>query len=290
MTLLWVEPMKLKAVAKRFDLTPMWDAYTGQKLKAKCQVTAWDSPRRDGLTTVRRTLSMARGAQLPTRGAVVIGGDAWIVARDPSPDTFGYDVVRMGYVAQQAHIGKVGQTADVLDGTAKEVFLSRVWVKDVKDITTTSEAQGQYYVYFTEGEPVKQGQFLFIDGLWHICRNILTSAAGFMVAECNELEPDCVIDVHLVTQGRYNPITERHEQAAPEVLKGILLGWRDDYVHELASAAKEQVGDVRIRFRAGDSGSLKMTSRMTHDGDEWQVVSMTERNDGSVSVVWRRVK
>lgn len=282
--------MKLKAVARRFDLTPMWDVYTGQKLKAKCQVTAWDSPRRDGLTTVRRTLSMAYGAQLPARGAVVIGGDAWIVARDPSPDTFGYDVVRMGYVAQQAHIGKVGRTADVLDGTAKEVFLSRVWVKDVKDITTTSEAQGQYYIYFTEGEPVEQGQFLFIDGLWHICRNILTSAAGFFVAECNELEPDCVIDVPLVTQGRYNPITEQHEPAAPEVLKGILLGWRDDYVHELASAAKEQVGDIRIRFRAGDSGSLKLTSRMTHDGDEWQVVSMTERNDGSMSVVWRRVK
>ena len=43
--------MDLVAVSRRFDMTPLWDAYTGEKLSATCQVTVWDNPRRDGLTS-----------------------------------------------------------------------------------------------------------------------------------------------------------------------------------------------------------------------------------------------
>ena len=97
--------MRLEQVSRFFDRTPMWDAYTGQKLRAKCQVVAWDSPRRDGLTTLRRTFYMRYGSHLPTRRTVVVGGEAWLVATDPSGDSFGAAVTRVGYVAQQAHLG-----------------------------------------------------------------------------------------------------------------------------------------------------------------------------------------
>lgn len=280
--------MNLENVARRFDLVPMWDAYNGKKLRARCQVTPWDSPRRDGLTTLRRTLSMAYGAKLPERRAVVIGGESWIIARDPSADSFGRHVIRVGYVAQQAHLGLVGDTTQVLSSEALPVFLSRVWVKDVKDITTTSEAESQYYVYFTEGEPVVPGCFLFIDNAWHICRNVIAGAAGLMIAECNELEKDCLVDVELTHQ-EWDPVLEIYSSAASETLKGILLSWRDDYRHELPSAEKEQVGDIRFRFRAEDGEKFMPSSRIRFKGDYWQFVSRTLRDDGAHSIVFRRV-
>lgn len=282
--------MNLISVAKHFDRTPMWDAYTGRLLKARCQVTVWDSPRRDGLTTIRRTLSMAYGAKLPERHTVIIAGEVWIIARTLAPDTFGGKTTRVGYIAQLARLGKVGRTADVLGETAQEVYLSRTWVKDTKDIVNTSESQGQYYIYFTQGEPVEQGQFLFVDGLWHICKNILTGTAGLMIAECNELEPDSIVQVQLVSAGGvWNPVTEQYEQAEAQDLKVIMLDWRDDYLHELPSSEKEEVGDIRMRVQSEDKHLIKMDSRVHYREKVWQVVSIENRADDSVSVALRQV-
>lgn len=281
--------MRLEQVSRFFDRTPMWDAYTGQKLRAKCQVVAWDSPRRDGLTTLRRTFYMRYGSLLPTRRAVVVGGEAWLVATDPSGDSFGAAVTRVGYVAQQAHLGKAGTTAEVLANGGTAVYLSRVWIKDVKDITTTSESQSQYYIYFTPGEPVQVGQFLQVDGQWHICRNILSGAAGLMVAECNELEPDCFVSVRIPSTGTWDPITETYIGGSDLTLQALLLNWRDDYTHELPSFDKEQVGDIRLRFAPADAVHLKQDTRIEFRGDKWQLASQTKRSDDSVSAVFRRV-
>lgn len=281
--------MELKSVAQYFDRTHMWDAYNGKKLKARCQVTVWDAPRRDGLTTIRRTMSMAYGSQLPPRHAIVFGGEAWIVSRMQSPDTFGLDTVRVGYVIQQAQLGKIGKTDDVLSNQGYDVFLSRVWVKDIKDIVNASEMQSQVAIYFTENEPVEQSQFLFVDGHWHIVRNIVVGTAGLMIAECNELEADCVVEVDFVSSGEWNPVTETYENGVVFRLPAILLDWRDDYIHEQASAQTEQVGDIRMRFSSMHAGSIKQDSRIEFRGDTWQVVSIQTRNDGSLSVAFRRV-
>lgn len=281
--------MNLADVARRFDRTTMWDAYNGKKLAATCQVTAWDSPRRDGLTTIRRTLYTAYGARLPDRRAVVIGAETWLLAEDPAHDTYGRDVSRVGYIAQQAHLGKVATTAQVLDDAAEEVFLSRVWVKDVKDISTTSEAQGQYYIYFARGEAVRPGTFLHAGGLWHICRNVISGTAGLMIAECNELDPDCVVQVEVQGSGKWDPVTETYGPSTTLPLRGIRMTWKDDYALELPSSEKEQVGDVRIRFKSVDAAHLKTDARITLRGDVWQLVSRSDKADDSVSTVWRRV-
>lgn len=153
--------MELAAVASRFDSTPMWDAYTGQKLKGCCQVSIWDNPRRDGLTTVRRTISMADKVALPARMTLIIGGQVWLVGQVVNPDTWGADVTRKGYVTQMAMLGRVGSTKAVLENSTVPVYVSRLWTRDVKDISSTSSGQGQYGIYFTKGESVREGEFIY---------------------------------------------------------------------------------------------------------------------------------
>ncbi|WP_274584090.1 hypothetical protein V9W64_10865 [Neisseria leonii] len=280
---------RLEKVAGLFERTPMWCAYTGRKLKARCQITAWDTPRRDGMTTIRRTFTLRPGDTLPKRNAVIVGGQTWIVSKIPNIDTWGVHNSRAGYVAQYAEPGLVARTEEVLSGGGLPVYMSRVWVKDVKDIMTTSETQGQYYVYYTHGEPVEEGEFIDICGRLHIVRNLVSGTAGLMIAEVNELERDCVVDVLVQSEGVYDPVTETYENGDDALFKAVMMTWKDDYAHELASRAPEHTGDKRLRIAAADAGRVAQDARLVVDGAEYVVVEIDRRKHGAVSVSIRRV-
>lgn len=281
--------MHLPQVSSYFDRTPMWDAYTGRRLKARCQVTLWDTPRRDGMTTIRRTLFMKSGSKLPSRHAVIIGNQVWILARILNEDTWGNHVSRVGYVAQYAKKGIIARTDQVLLGGGLVSYVSRVWVKDVKDISTTSEGQGQYYIYYTYSEPVEEGGFIFVDGRWHIVRNTVKGTAGLMVASCNELEPDCIRTVVVVNQGVFDPVLEVYEGSQQVEIQALLLNYKDDYKHELPSREAEEIGDKRLRIASFDSDLISQSTQFEIDGVLWQVVNIEKRIDESLSVSIRRV-
>lgn len=279
--------MDLVAVSRRFDMTPLWDAYTGEKLSATCQVTVWDNPRRDGLTTLRRTLSMAYSVELPARHTLIIGGQVWIVSAYSNPDTWEKDVSRKGYVAQLAELGRISRTSQLLDGSGEYVYMSRVWVKDVKDITTSSEFQSQYYIYFTKGENFEEGEFAFIKDRWHIIRNVYTSTAGFYIAECNELEPECIFSLS-VDVGDYDPVSETTTKDIRQI-PVIKLDWRDDYTNSLPSAEPQQVGDIRFRTSQEYAEYLEKAVEVYFEGAKWKLVRVEHRNHGAISVVVRKV-
>ncbi len=279
--------MQLQYAAKRFDTTPVFDAYTGDLQPHRCQVTLWDNPRRDGLTTLRRTISAAKEFEPPPRRAVVIGKEAWIIGTYAHPDTFDADIVRRGYVMQLAQPGAVGTTKDFFDDTYEPVYVSRVWVKDVKDTSTESEAQSQYYIYFTEGENVQEGEFIFVHDRLHIVRNVKKEASGLWAAEANELEYNTFGKLEIDSQQVFDPVTETYTGGAPREVKAIVLKWNDDYQYELPSHTKFEVGDVRVRILGTDTPTLDQT--VTFEGQKFRPVSITSRGAGINSVVLRRV-
>lgn len=278
--------MQLKDVARRFDTTPIFEAYTGEIWPHRCQVTLWDNPRRDGLTTLRRTISGGKGFTLPPRRAVVIGEKAWIVGTYAHPDTFDADIVREGYVMQFAQLGAVGTALDFFNSTFKPVYVSRVWVKDVKDISTTSEAQSQYFIYFTEDEDVREGEFIFVHNRLHIVRNIKKEASGLWTAEANELEDEVFGEIKFPGGSTYDPITETWTGGTLNTAPAIVLKWNDDYIYDLASHEKPLVGDIRMRLRSTDTPSLD--DLITYHDLEYRVVSITPRGPDVNSVVIRR--
>lgn len=278
--------MQIKDVAAKFDTTPVYDAYTGALLPYRCQVTLWDNPRRDGLTTLRRTISGGKGFQLPPRRAVVIGSQAWIGGTYMHPDTFDADVVRVGCVIQFAELGGLGTSREFLDMEPTPVYLSKVWIKDVKDISTTSESQGQYNIYYTEGENVQEGEFLYIQNRMHIVRNCMKGAGGLWIAEVNELEPECFQEISFGVEGEYDPIMDEYVGGDVKKANVIVLRWNDDYEYELPSHEKYQVGDIRMRVKVEESPVIG--DDVTYLGDVYTVVSVTERADSVNSVVIRR--
>lgn len=280
--------MGLEHVSRRFDRMPVWDAYTGEMLSAKAQLTVWDNPRRDGLTTIRRTLSMSDRHRFPERGGLVFAGDYWIAARLNNPDAWGVHIARVGYVVQQARPAKRGSVGQILSDGHRELLLSRVWVKDVKDITTDSEFQGQYYVYFTEAEKIGISEFLFVDSRWHIVRGIVSGTAGLMIAECNELAADCIVEAEVQGEAAYDPVTEQYSGTAATI-PAVFMDWRDEYINGMPSAEREQTGDKRIRVSPAHAKLLNLQTRVKVKGSLWQVTGLDTKSDGSVSASLRRV-
>ncbi len=281
--------MELKNVAKRFDTTPMWESYTGKKLRARCQITPWDNPRRDGLTTVRRTISVEHRTLFPLRRAIYAGGAHWIVGDKHNPDTLNNSVTRVGYIVQQAEKGLVGETSQVLENSCKPTFMSRVWVKDVKDVTITSETQSQYFIYYVPYEDILDGSFIQLNGRWHIVHNTVTGVSGLNIAYCSELERDCVHTVKITTDGEWNPITESYAAGVSVSVKCIVTTPRDDFSNQLASRVTIQLGDVRLRFQSGYSQLVDLTTTIDYLGDIWQVIGIQDRTDESFSALIRRL-
>lgn len=283
--------MKFESVSRKFDNTLMWDAYSGKPLKFRCQITAWDAPRRDGLTTVRRSMSVDAGFIPPSRRGIIAARQFWIMSHQPAHDTWNGNVHRAGYILQQATPADIFNTEDLLssDGRGTVSLASRVWVKDVKDITTESEQQSQYLIYFAVGESVRESDFVMISERLHIVRNLYESAAGFLTAECNELEPDCIVGVSLVSKGHYNPVKETYEDTLGENFPAVRMNWKDDYSNHMPSFSKEEVGDKRLRISREHSQFVKMESRLHFDGNYWTVTGIDKRLDGAVSVSVRRV-
>lgn len=279
--------MELTAIARRFDNVPMVDSYNGKKLRAKCQVTTWDNPRRDGLTTLRRVISVAEGTKFPVRGAVRFAGQDWILGHRHYPDGWGKLTIREGYIAQMAYLGSVGTVEQVFADTTTPTYLSRVWVKDVKDISTDSLGQGQYYIYFTTAENIVEGTFILFEDRWHITRNIVSGVSGHMIAEVNELDRDCITTVEVVTKGQRNPVTEKYEEVVEKV-SAIYMMWKDDYSYKLPSHEKEQVGDIRLRIKSEDADKFNNNARVKFKGEDWSVTTNDKRPDGTWSVTIRR--
>lgn len=283
--------MKFESVSRKFDNTLMWDAYNGRLLKYRCQITPWDAPRRDGLTTVRRTISVDAGFVPPKRRGIIAAKQFWIISDFPAHDTWNGNVHRAGYIIQHAAPVEVFDTETLLasDGIGRDTLASRVWVKDVKDISQESEMQSQYLIYFAVGEDIAESDFVMVSGRLHIVRNLYESAAGFLVAECNELEEDCIVGVSLVSTGRYNPVTEAYEDALGADFPAVRMHWKDDYANHLPSFIKEEVGDRRLRLSREHAPLVKMDSKLDFDGHRWAVTGLDSRKDGAVSVSVRRV-
>lgn len=283
--------MKFESVSRKFDRTLMWDAYNGKLLKYRCQITAWDVPRRDGLTTVRRSMSVDANFVPPQRRGIIAAKQFWIMSHFPSHDTWGNNVHRAGYILQHAEPAEIFGTENLLasDGIGLTALASRVWVKDVKDISQESELQSQYLIYFAVGENIRESDFVLLSDRVHIVRNLYESAAGFLVAECNELETDCIIGVSLVSTGHYNPVTESYEDEKSVAFPAVRMNWKDDYSNHLPSFAKEEVGDRRLRLSREHAPLVKMDSKLDFDGHRWSVTGIDDRPDGAVSVSVRRV-
>lgn len=279
--------MRVTNVAKFFDKSDLRDAYSAARL-GRGQLDLFDDAKREGTTVARRILSTVANWLPPARRVLSIAGQDWIIG-ERHPDQFLGQTIRARHILHRSD-----GLADLLTGfqllttgdVGVQAHAARLWVKDIKDVSTTYDLQSQYLVYLSDTENPAQGGFVrFAGGSVLLIRNIYTSVAGFKVLECSELEPAALQTVSFVLQGStYNPVTEAFTAAPAVNVPAVITRFLDDYEFKNEKMPDAYIGDLRVRLRAADAPGLHPGDTITYLSKTWKILSADPRDDATVSL------
>ncbi len=279
--------MRVTNVAKFFDKSDLRDAYSAARL-GRGQLDLFDDAKREGTTVARRILSTVANWLPPARRVLSIAGQAWIIG-ERHPDQFFGQTIRTRHILHRSD-----GLADLLTGfqllttgdVGVQVHAAKLWVKDIKDVSTTYDLQSQYLVYLAKTESPMQGGFIrYPDGNLLLVRNIYTSVAGFKTLECAELEPTAVQTVSLVLQGStYDPVTETFTAPPAVSVPAIVTRFLDDYEFRNEKMPDAFIGDLRVRVRAVDAVGVQAGDSITLNSKIWKILSVDTREDSTLSM------
>lgn len=181
--------MKLITAAIKFDLDPLYDAYSGDYLY-KGQFSTYESSQLDGSFIRRRTVSMHPELQLPPRRAVTLYGETWVLS-DPIFDGWKGKPVRQTMSARKCHaLYKVVTPENLFEELKplemREAYAFSRLTKGTAD-AATSNLEPYYEFSFSLTEDSVTGLFIR-DGkkVWYV-RMSADVSEGFLVAEADLL-------------------------------------------------------------------------------------------------------
>lgn len=265
--------MKLSNVAKYFNNTKFYDAYTGLELGVG-QLDVYDDSKRDGLTAQRRVFEVAPGTSLPPRLAINFLGLNWLVGVTEL-DAFKGAVIREKHVLHQAedlaHVSTIKQTLQ--EAEPHEAFAARVWVKSSSEVEISSRKYNQLNIYFSRAEDIQPDQLVSMAGKLHTVMAVYPAAAGHLVALAEELEDGAVETGMLKSEGKWDPITETYT-AANKPLRVVKLRWQSDFIYYSQATPNFERGDMQVAALESPVNGATLT---LSDGD-WQVYATQQRN------------
>jgi len=267
--------MDLAAAASYFDKMLCVDAFV-PATEFYGPLDVFDDSRRDGATVLRRLLSVADGTVIPARRVLTIAGEQWIVGTH-EVDTFRGAVIRDKHILHRAHGAATIRTLQqVLTTGGVATYGSKLWVKDSKEVENSSSLTGFFNIYLPSTETAGLGYVIELLGRQHVVRNTFISAAGFLVAESNELEATALQNATF-TPRAFSPATDTLTSGTPVALKALRLRFHDDYEYASASAPKMAPGDIRAFIgKALTAAPPKSNDLLALTDGTWLIISVTD--------------
>lgn len=281
--------MRLSSAARYFDNMPCTDAYSGGETFYG-QLDLYDDSKRDGTTVVRRVLSVDAAVTMPARRAVTIHDETYVVG-GIHKDSFRGEVIRQKYIVHRcdglANVTTFDQAIRGLTGT--EMYAGRLWVKDLKELEASSHLTSFMNIYAAPTETIAVGSVVSLGDRLHLVRNAFVSAAGFLVAEADQLTDDCVAAVTYTSKsaGVYDPANDTVAGTSSAVT-GIWHRWQDDYVYERMSQKEFLRGDIVMHVSKTSVATAVPGDRLTFDGTSWLVLSARDDGAGAWALHCRR--
>lgn len=269
--------MRLAAAARHFDKVLCQDAFA-PTTQFRGQLDVYDDSKRDGATVVRRVLSVADGVEIPARRVLTILGEQWIVGAHQD-DIYRGERLRRKYVIHRASgAASLQSVAQALGTGGVSTYASKLWVKDLKEVEISSKLAGFFNIYLPQGEVVPAGSVITLASRAHLVRNYFTSAAGFLVAEVDELALDAVT-VGTYTPQNYDPVTDNRTNGTPIALNVLRLRWQDHYAYANQAEPRYEEGDLRAFVRKTDVVTAKTNDRLTLGGEPWEIFAASSEGD-----------
>lgn len=233
--------MKLSDAASYFDRLNFFDAYSGTKL-FKGQFDLFDGSKRDGITDERRTFSAKASITMPTRGAVIVNGQPFIVG-GPNPDFFDDSAIRVGYVISKvdgmATVRSLSQAIDAAGGTM--AYAARSFLKEAREISESANVYPIYELVFAVGETLAPTNVVGLAGRHYLVRSVYTGQSGFLKALVDEMPEPVVISGVWAAQS-LDPVTEIVTPTNTTV-SALLVRWQSGFEFLTAASMRYTPGD-----------------------------------------------
>lgn len=267
--------MRLSAAAQYFDKVVCYDTFNPASY-IMGQLDLFDDSRRDGPTVVRRILSTAPGIAIPARRTLTIDDEQWIVGMKET-DSFRGSPIRDKHVLHRAQgpctLASIAQALTTGGATS---YASRMWVKDMKELATSSKLESFYNIYLSTYDTVPTESLIILGGKAHFIRNTLTSAAGFQIAEGDEVDAAAIVS-GTFTPRTFSPATDGYTDGTPITLNVLRLRFQDGYAYAAESSIKFVDGDIRAFIAKSLTPTPKVSDTLTLPDGPWRVISSTDQ-------------
>jgi hypothetical protein len=266
--------VKLSKAASHFDKTVCADtANPGTTFLA--QLDVFDDSKRDGPTVARRILSVDPAVSMPAGRVLTIAGEQWLVGTHQA-DQFRGATIRDKYILHRAlGAATVRTAAEAIASTGgTSTYAGRLWVKDIREQEASSSLTSFLNVFLPSPVAAAVGAIIGLSGKLHLVRNSYLSAAGFTVAEVDELASAVVAGTY--TPRTYTAATDTEAAGTPVPLNLLPTRFFDDYAYATAASEKFEPGDVRALIRKVDVAAPKAKDILAYGGVTWRVFSVAD--------------
>jgi len=263
--------MRMKDAARRFNDALATDAYTGEEL-FRCQFTSFDDHAASGATARRRVLGLPEGTEIPTRSAINLYSEIWLVGSGTA-DSFAGSIIRMAYAMRRAtDLAKLSSPGNALLTTDQEnVFIQKQFFKDTYNTLTESASSIAWNVFLSPHETVPIGSFFVTSDMTLRVRKTYLPVEGLRVAECDELDYGSLVSAVFIESGTYDSANDSYATIAITTPAYII-----DYnkLYQLATAKDEpyQPGDLTILVPQSLVTPVVGT-QLTLNGKPWRVLT-----------------
>lgn len=274
--------MHLSDVSKYYDDTLMYEAYSGAVV-GYCQFSSFNDSNALGSTSTRRTLSVSPDVSIPTRRALTILGEVWIVG-DGTSDSWQGVAVRQSFNMRKATdlsiVRTPGQACQGFGGTA--MWTSKAWFKDYQDQVQGTDIDVSWSVFAASSETIPDGSVLVNpDGT-----SLMAQASFVPLADLQTVRAYSVDASVAITYGNsvYDPATDTYTSGS-SATSGIFIDPGKLRLPLALAAGKAEPGDMTVLVSQGYTPTAGQT--MTASAKTWKIISVQTFSDAYLLQVRR---
>ena len=270
--------LTLAEASTYFDRTEILDPDNGNLLFYG-QIDPFDDSKRDAGGAYRRILSVAPGTPVPANRAIRALGRVYLMGTEEVDGL--EEEHRVKYVLQAAASSvTIHRLPGFVSGTpAGTAWASIQWVKDGKEIGTSSDIAHEYTIFLGLGADVRAQDVVTAGGKAYLVISSRPQPSGFLTAESVEL--DYALSQASITGRTYDAVAGSYTASAPVAVNCARVRWQNLFSQRAEAAAQYKDGDDTLVFPTGTT--LNTASRITLAGKPWQVVSV-DALGGAVTV------
>jgi len=263
--------MKLHAAAAKFDDLVATDAYT-PATTFMCQLAPLDLFTVDGTAVKRRQLMCAPSVTIPTRKAISIGGQAYLIG-DESSDYWKGTKIRKNYVIQGAdYLASLTTIAGALaNATPVSAYASLDFQKYSTDQRESSEYLPQYQIFISGYETMPE--IMQLGGTWYLVKEGYLSVSGLFSLMGNQIN-GTVFETISYKSNTYVPATDAWTTTTTSV-KVMRVRWTEHFKYLTKASESYERGDMQV-FVLKTALTPKVSDVLPLSDGSWRVLSVQD--------------